>query len=178
MLKFTRPKDIILTSIFSLFEFIRIWNLTEIYPVEIIHKIIFNITLTWYPCIGKESKKCFERLNWELNLNNTTYHCDFCHGRYYYPLSLCEICKKSYCTHCDSKEIGTNPDGKRYIRLLPLCKDCCFEKNKVKCELCNGYTLDLYECDLCKKNVCNKCYNEDSISENHEGYKCDYCNVD
>jgi len=137
-----KPNKILTTVLLSLKNYINIWSLIEIYPIDIIHYIIILMYSPYYSCrridcnikyidhIWKYSKFDTNDLN---TLYVNIYHCfgvkgKNCHNMVHVTKWRCCECHRVYCREC--VHICSKDINGRDIRCLDCCSCKRLHKNK------------------------------------------------
>ena len=163
------PSKIIITSIISLNKFSELWSHYEIFPKDVINKIIVSIYDSWFPCDPNKKipSSCLKRWIDNIYQLGNIRHCetDGCHT-ISKDISEC-WCKCLYC----KKIICAWSCKQNYILLCKKCYSIC-NSIGIKCERCkktifvstrrNIPEIKIHECCYCKKTICDDCFNEDS----------------
>lgn len=147
-------------------NFQELWNIYEIFPQDVINKIILSIYDSWFPCDPKKTipSNCLKRWIENIYQYGNIRHCesDRCHTigiNNTETFSKCLNCKKIVCSWSCKQP---------YIR---LCRKC-YSMNKygIQCERCKNIILllthnnlpriQLDSCKYCNKILCKQCFKE------------------
>lgn len=132
-----KPNEIIITTLLSLKKFSLTWNLTELFPIDIIYYILLIVytAKSRFKCKRIDCMKKYINHIWKYNkfnknelktLYTNIYHCfgnngKDCHNLIHIDKFFCNNCEKVYCKRC------VHICDKEFIR----CLDCCECQNLI-----------------------------------------------